>query len=234
MKNVTLLSAVLQMPQNTERKHTWQSTSREEEHTLQEHTSLTHETFLFLVCLIMATRGRPVTWREEPPPQQILAPQPVAWGGLCGIRGDGRGHVALSHWSSCALQTREPETLALTESSICQGIRARHAQSFQVFFFSGYVTKLKKTRNIQHNSKVFSSSQHTVTWWTGYVFEPSMNMKHPSRFNPALLSHSTRPIRSLWPAPQGELIEVLGWTYWVFGGEPWLAGHWHVQISGSK
>lgn len=105
---------------------------------------------------------------------------------------------------------------------------------FSSFFFSGYVTKLEKSRNIQHNSKVFSSSQHTVTWWTGYVFEPSMNMKHPSRFNPALLSHSTRPIRSLWPAPQGELIEVLGWTYWVFGGEPWLAGHWHVQISGSK
>lgn len=202
--------------------------------TLQEHTSLTHETFLFLVCLIMATRGRPVTWREDPPPQQILAPQPVAWGGLCGIRGDGRGHVALSHWSSCALQTREPETLALTESSICQRIRARHAQSFQVVFFSGYVTKLEKSRNIQQNSKVFSSSQHTVTWWTDYVFEQSMNMKHPSRFNPALLSHSTRPIRSLWPAPQGELIEVLGWTYWVFGGEPWLAGHWHVQISGRK
>lgn len=105
---------------------------------------------------------------------------------------------------------------------------------FSSFFFSGYVTKLEKSRNIQQNSKVFSSSQHTVTWWTDYVFEQSMNMKHPSRFNPALLSHSTRPIRSLWPAPQGELIEVLGWTYWVFGGEPWLAGHWHVQISGRK
>lgn len=61
------------------------------------------------------------------------------------------------------------------------------------FFFSGYVTKLEKSRNIQQNSKVFSSSQHTVTWWTDYVFEQSMNMKHPSRFNPALLSHSTRP-----------------------------------------
>lgn len=149
--------------------------------TLQEHTSLTHETFLFLVCLIMATRGRPVTWREDPPPQQILAPQPVAWGGLCGIRGDGRGHVALSHWSSCALQTREPETLALTESSICQRIRARHAQSFQVFFF-----RLRyKTRKVQKYpaklKSVFLLTAHSdlMDWlciWAEYEYETSQQV----------------------------------------------------------
>ncbi len=68
--------------------------------------------------------------------------------------------------------------------------------------------KVKITKELSSKVRVSSSWQRTVTWWTDYVFTLSMNMKHPSRFNPALLSLSAHPIT--------EQIFVAGSCGWAY------------------
>lgn len=41
-------------------------------------------------------------------------------------------------------------------------------------------------------------------------------------------AHTQSRSRSLWPAPEGELIEALGWTYWFSGGEVGASSYWQV------
>lgn len=117
------------------------------------------------------------------------------------------GHVAVSHRSASALKTCEPKLLALAKSSICE--------EYQTTTPHGEETTRKFLR-LHHKVKKVTIAQKynlpppesTVTWWTDYVFTPSMNMKHPSRFNPALLSHSARPITGL--------ISVAGSWGWAY------------------
>lgn len=58
---------------------------------------------------------------------------------------------------------------------------------------SPHMEKEVKERELSSNQAAPPGSM-LLTWWTDYLFTPSMNMKRPSRFNPALLSLSTRPI----------------------------------------
>lgn len=88
---------------------------------LHQHTSLTHETFLFLVCLIMAMRGGRYRDERSSPLLSRFQPHSLLRAQDCVGSGDGCGHsVALSHRSLFALQTCEPKLPALTKSSICQ------------------------------------------------------------------------------------------------------------------
>lgn len=171
-----------------------------------QQASLTHETFLFLVCLIMAKRAGQYRGEHSPllsrfQPHSLLYGQVWAGSGVMA-----RGHVALSHRSLSALQTCKPEPADMTECCICQQVhhtsRKRGRKSFL------HVAKKSNSHKNYPSKSVSSSRQHTVTWWTDYVFMRSMNMKHPSRFNPALLSLSMHPI-----AEQIFVAGSQGWAY---------------------
>lgn len=161
-------------------------------------------------------QGRPVMCREEPPPQQISAPQPVA--GLSWIRGDSWGHVALSHRSSSTLQTSTPKMPALNKSSICQrvgGVTPCYTQRRRKF--SGSFTR----ENSQHHAGNIQKTQEPLPpdskqWPDGLIMYSRRVWiwNIPAGLTPpcwALACTQSRS-RSLWPAPKGELIEVLGWT----------------------
>lgn len=122
-----------------------ESSSRAEEKIPTPPTHLTYPRDIFILGLFdHGNERRPVTWREEPPPQQISAPLPVACVGLRWIRSEGWGHVALSHRSSSALQTCKPKLLALTKSNICQEDQTTTPRrGGRLQSFSGSVTKQK-------------------------------------------------------------------------------------------
>lgn len=173
----------------------------------RQQASLTHETFLFLVCLIMAKRAGQYRGEHSPllsrfQPHSLLYGQVWAGSGVMA-----RGHVALSHRSLSALQTCKPELADMTECCICQQVHTTlHVEEDGKVFL--HVAKKSSSHKNYPSKSVSSSQQHTVTWWTDYVFMRSMNMKHPSRFNPALLSLSMRPI-----AEQIFVAGSQGWAY---------------------
>lgn len=162
-------------------------------------------------------------------PHSLLCGQVWAGSGVMA-----RGHVALSHRSLSVLQTGAPRSPDLTECSICQQNQTTlHVEEDDGKVFLHMAKKSRSCKNYPSKS-VSSSWQHTVTWWTDYVFTLSMNMKHPSRFNPAQLSLSTRPI-----AEQIFVASSRGWAYrsirmnvlilWRKGWLQWLTGHWNPQ-----
>lgn len=103
------------------------------------------------------------------------------------------GQVTLSHGSSSVLLTCVATPPCLTESSICQQGRATlHKRDGRR---RGSLLMDKEVRKWEWSSHRAAPPGSTLlTCWTDYLFMLSMNMKHPSRFNPALLSLSTRPI----------------------------------------
>lgn len=103
------------------------------------------------------------------------------------------GQVTLSHGSSSVLLTCVATPPRLTESSICQQGRATlHQQDGR---WRGSLLMDKEVRKWERSSHRAAPPGSTLlTCWTDCLFMLSMNMKHPSRFNPALLSPSTRPI----------------------------------------
>lgn len=187
----------------------------------------------------MATSAGRERGERSPPPQQVSAPQPVAWAGLSGIRGDGRGHVTLSHRSSSALQTCKPKLPALTESSICQEDQTtaptQRRDDGRVFRLLHVAKAPRSCKSYPPNSE--SLPPDNTHWPDGlimysrwvWIWNIPAGLTPPCWATARAQSRS----RSLWPAPEGELIEALGWICWVSGGEDrallWLAGHWHFQ-----
>lgn len=104
-----------------------------------------------------------------------------------------RGQVTLSHGSSSVLQTCEATPPDLIESSICQQGYATLRQHHGGRRVSLHMDQEVKEWELSSNQAAPPGSTQ-LTWWTDYLFTLRMNMKHPSRFNPALLSLSTRPI----------------------------------------
>lgn len=135
----------------------------------------------------MAMRARPVTWSAEPPSWQISPPKPVVRAGLRGLRSNGRRAGHAQPWVIvCAANLRGHAARSSWKQHLSAGPRhaAQTGQRMKTFMKEW---ELSSNRAAPPGSTL-------VTWRTDYPFTLSMNMNHPSRFNPALLSRSTRPI----------------------------------------
>lgn len=174
---------------------------------LYKDSPLTHETFLFLFCLIMATSAGRWGCERSPGPQQIPAQQPFSWACLSRFKGwwpGGKLSSAMGHFLSCT-PTRQPCPRLLNTASDKSPVPLHGLiRKFTDFF------RLLDEAKSQNWVKMFCISfwcQRYVTWWTGYEFKLTI-MKHPFSFNPALLSHSMCPI-----AEQIAVASSRGWAY---------------------
>lgn len=172
----------------------------------------------------------PATWSPEAPSWQIQLQSRLSGQAWEGSGVTARGQVTLSHGSSSVLQTREATPPGRTGSSICQQAPAAPRKQDGGWRVSLPVDKDVKERELSSNQAAPPGSA-LLTWWTDCLFTLSMNMKRPSRFNPALLSFSTHPIL--------ERIFVAGSRGWAYrptrmnivilqmrlGFRPWLTGH---------
>lgn len=150
---------------------------------------LTYPRDIFILGLSdHGTESGPLTWSAEPPFLAECSSEASGQGRSGTGSGLTAGQVTLSHGSSSILQTCEAATPRLNECSICQPGHAR-----QPVKVSPHMEREVKERELSSNQAAPPGSV-LLTWWTDYLFTLSMNMKRPSRFNPALLSLSTRPI----------------------------------------
>lgn len=143
------------------------------------------------------------SWQWEQPWSPLLSrfqPESLLRMQVCSgswVMARGILHSAIGHHPPCT--PASPNSLLWLNPSIRSDHLSGQKRRIIKVFWACQAPKSQeqKTRQQDTSSNLSSSWQHTVSWWSDYVFTLSMNMKHPSRFNPALLSHSVCPIVEL-------------------------------------